>query len=226
MRKRLSPSMAVALTALFVSLGGVGYAATGGNFILGVQNDASTTTALTAPVGTTAMRITNNSQTAGATALSLVAASGHPALKVNTPNKVVNLNADRLDGLDSAVFGRAFAESTTVAPGFNAPLGAAFGFMELFYSCSDPTSANGALILWNQSATDADVFIDSGGADPVYELMTPGESKTIPATAAGDSFQIVAQSTPGVLTIDVGTVHRSGGAVDECDAQAVGVLQN
>ena len=35
--------MAVSLTALFISLGGVGYAATGGNFILGVPNDASST---------------------------------------------------------------------------------------------------------------------------------------------------------------------------------------
>ena len=42
--------MLVALAALFVALGGVGVAATGGNFILGQSNAATTNTSLSAPV--------------------------------------------------------------------------------------------------------------------------------------------------------------------------------
>src|SRR4051812_42369153 len=47
----MSASMAVALLALFVALGGVGIAATGGNFILGVPNTATSPTELSASGG-------------------------------------------------------------------------------------------------------------------------------------------------------------------------------
>jgi hypothetical protein len=55
LRKRPSPSMAVALLALFIALSGTTYAATGGNFILGPANTAENQTTLTASVngGTT-----------------------------------------------------------------------------------------------------------------------------------------------------------------------------
>ena len=104
LKDRVSPSMAVALTALFVSLGGVGYAATGGNFILGAQNDATTPTRLTAPVATHALQVTNTNTAVGSTPLSLIAAANRPALKVNTGAKVDSLNVDRLDSLDSTSF--------------------------------------------------------------------------------------------------------------------------
>jgi hypothetical protein len=42
--RKPSPAMIVALLSLFVALGGVGVAATGGNFILGQSNSASSTT--------------------------------------------------------------------------------------------------------------------------------------------------------------------------------------
>ena len=50
MRSRFRPShgTVVAYLALFVALGGTTYAATGGNFILGKANTASTQTSLTA----------------------------------------------------------------------------------------------------------------------------------------------------------------------------------
>src|SRR5215208_3349427 len=92
LKRRLSPPMVVALLGLFVALGGPGYAATGGNFVLGLANDAMTPTRLTAPVTTNALQVTNTDTTAGSTALSLVAAPNHPALKVNTQAKVPLLN--------------------------------------------------------------------------------------------------------------------------------------
>src|SRR3954452_14072817 len=101
LRRSVSPSMAVALLALFVSLGGAGMAATGGNFILGTPNTATSPTELSASGATTAsgLKVTNTSTAASATALELVAPAGKPALKVNTTTKVPKLNADSLDGL-------------------------------------------------------------------------------------------------------------------------------
>ena len=49
MRKPSSATV-IATVALFVALGGVGVAATGGNFILGQSNTATTNTSLSAPV--------------------------------------------------------------------------------------------------------------------------------------------------------------------------------
>jgi hypothetical protein len=82
----------IAGAALAVGIGGAGYAATGGNFILGGSNSASQVSKLT---------------NANGTALSLVAKTGTPALQVNTPTKVANLNADMVDGLSSSSFQKA-----------------------------------------------------------------------------------------------------------------------
>ena len=95
----------VGYIALFVALGGTTYAATGGNFILGQANSAGATTSLSAPIaGKKALQLTNTSTGAGATALGLNVASGHTPFTVNSGTKVTNLNADKLDGIDSSAF--------------------------------------------------------------------------------------------------------------------------
>jgi len=48
-RKRPSPALVISLLALFVSLSGIGVAATGGNFILGQLNTSDDQTQLTGP---------------------------------------------------------------------------------------------------------------------------------------------------------------------------------
>jgi hypothetical protein len=102
--RKPSPALLVAVLALFVALGGAGMAATGGNFILGKANSATSTTSLSAPIGAKALQVSNTSTTAGATALGLTAAPGHAPFTVNTKVKVANLNADTLDGTDSTGF--------------------------------------------------------------------------------------------------------------------------
>jgi hypothetical protein len=102
--RKASPALVIAIIALFVALGGAGMAATGGNFILGKANSATSTTSLSAPIGGKALQVSNTSTTAGATALGLSAAAGHAPFTVNTSTKVANLNADRLDGIDSTGF--------------------------------------------------------------------------------------------------------------------------
>jgi hypothetical protein len=103
LRGALSPSMVVALLALFVALGGVGIAATGGNFILGVPNTATSPTELSASGSgsTSALKVTNTNTVTGSTALDLSVPAGKTPLKVNSKTKVANLNADLLDGLES-----------------------------------------------------------------------------------------------------------------------------
>jgi hypothetical protein len=103
LRRALSPSMVVALLALFVALGGVGIAATGGNFILGTPNTATSPTELSASgsASTSALKVTNTNTVTGSTALELNVPTGKAPMKVNSKTKVANLNADLLDGLES-----------------------------------------------------------------------------------------------------------------------------
>jgi hypothetical protein len=112
-----SPSFVVSITALVVALGSAGYSATGGNFILGQANSASTQTALSASLNGRALQLTNTNTGGSAAALGLNVAAGHPPLAVNSAVKVANLNADKLDGLDSTQFPRTSVVSFNLAPG-------------------------------------------------------------------------------------------------------------
>src|SRR5436190_8214505 len=107
LRSRLTYANVISTLALFLVLaGGTTLAATGGNFILGQSNSASSTTSLTR-TGANAgkgLQVTNTSTAAGATALGLNVASGHAPFTVNSGTKVTNLNADKLDGIDSSAF--------------------------------------------------------------------------------------------------------------------------
>lgn len=81
----------VAYVALSLALSGTAYAATGGAFILGKGNTESSTSALTNSAGTP---------------LVLNAKAAYAPLAVNSTTKVNRLNADLLDGIDSAALQR------------------------------------------------------------------------------------------------------------------------
>src|SRR5919198_1173128 len=108
MRQRLRSHLTFAnvcsLAALFVALGGTTYAATGGNFILGQPNTATSQTGLTSNNAGKALNVTQQSTGTGATALGLNVPAGKPPFTVNSGTKVANLNADKLDGKDSSAF--------------------------------------------------------------------------------------------------------------------------
>ncbi len=324
---RPSPSMAVALLALFVALGGVGYSATGGNFILGQANTATTPSTLSAPIAGKTLELTNTATSSGATALSLNVASGRPPLMVNRTTKIANLNADLLDGISSTGFirdgvaqtsavtaaggvvdvtntgttngvqglttagsasgvygentsgggfglagragstghavygdntgsgfagyfedkvhiggsldcsgcvgasdlsetylkgsGSATGQALAVTAGANTFLGPPLnGFLRLSYFCPSPTSNTGFLWVYNDSGSVANVFTESGDANPTYRSMAAGANFFVPASPAGDSWHIQAQGAPGVQTIEAAAVHRAG----DCHAQAQGIL--
>jgi hypothetical protein len=98
----MAATAALSVTALFFSLGGAGWAANGGAFILGVINSATQRTALVANFNGSTLQVNNTSAAASAVPLQLTAAAGHPPMKVNTVAKVINLNADYVDGLDAS----------------------------------------------------------------------------------------------------------------------------
>jgi hypothetical protein len=66
MWKHPSPALVISMASLFVALGGVGVAATGGNFILGIDNTADAQTKLTGAVANPQLRVENSSSASGA----------------------------------------------------------------------------------------------------------------------------------------------------------------
>lgn len=91
--KAPSHGTVIAYLALFMAMSGTAAAATGGTFILGRSNAASTQTVLT------------NSGTGPVLALST--RTGQVPLAVSAgAGKATNLNSDKLDGLDSTAFAR------------------------------------------------------------------------------------------------------------------------
>jgi hypothetical protein len=118
--RRPSHATVVAYAALFVALGGTALAATQ-TFILGATNRVNAASAVTNvkadntqnPIANPLLTLTNLSTGTGATALALKVASGHQPFTTTSATRVTNLNADKLDNLDST----AFVKLTTPASG-------------------------------------------------------------------------------------------------------------
>jgi hypothetical protein len=91
--------------ALIFGVASVALSATGGNFILGKANEATTVSKLTASVAGPALTLVNQSTDAAATALNISVASGKAPLRVNAAaGTATNLSADELDGKDASNF--------------------------------------------------------------------------------------------------------------------------
>jgi hypothetical protein len=94
-------NMVIVVVALMLAIVTPALAATGGNFILGKANEATSITRLTANIADPAMKLINTNTSTAATALRLQTAASNPPMTVNSETKVDNLNADKVDGLDS-----------------------------------------------------------------------------------------------------------------------------
>jgi len=192
---RPSHGTIVAYVALFVALGGTALATTQG-FILGSTNRVDAATAVTNikadgtqnAIANPLLSFQNLTTAAGATALALNVAAGHPPLTTNSATRVANLNADRLDGIDSTGLiqgqGRIITVDTKVAAG--APPGTVLalpGFVTVQGQCNGATN-------------NGQHFITTG-PHPVNELSDNGESnpdhETLPASTT--QFSIVAWDT-------------------------------
>jgi hypothetical protein len=138
-------------------------------------------------------------------------------------------DADRLDGIDSGGFiqsaqgGSADGQAIAVAPNSVVFVGPPFGgLVRLRYSCPVGIGSNGTLRIINASGSLANLFVDSGGANPDYLQLSSGGFIDYPAAAGGDSFFIQMQGSPGVGMVQVATVHRNSS--NDCHAQAIGVV--
>jgi hypothetical protein len=106
--------------ALIFGVTGVALSATGGNFVLGKSNAATTLTRLTATVAGPALTLVNQSTDAAATALNINVASAKAPLRVNAAaGTATNLSADELDGKDSSDF---YAKGSKVSDSTHADL--------------------------------------------------------------------------------------------------------
>jgi len=94
------------ILALTVGLASTALAGTGigARFQLGQTNTVNAITKLVGSVAGPSLQIDNNSTNAAATALDLQVEAGKAPMKVNSEGKVANLNADKIDNLDSSAF--------------------------------------------------------------------------------------------------------------------------
>lgn len=96
-----------AVVGAFVAAGTTALATTQ-VFNLGATNDVDAASTVEVQAGKTVaaplLELTNTGTGSGTTALSLNTSGQQPPLKVSSNKKVVHLNADLLDGLDSAAF--------------------------------------------------------------------------------------------------------------------------
>ena len=92
--------------ALTVGLASTALAGTGvgARFDLGKTNTVNAVTKLVGSVVGPSLQIDNNSADAAATALDLQVEPGKAPMKVSSDVKVANLNADKLDGIDSGSY--------------------------------------------------------------------------------------------------------------------------
>jgi hypothetical protein len=148
---RPSRAMAVALLAVFLNLAGIGYASTGGNFILGQPNQATSQTALTASASGAALAVSNT--TAGQPAASFTVNGTAPPFTVSSNALIPNLNASQLGGLPKGSFQLSAdvrgIPATVMLPGESHTW--KLGSMKLTGNCLPP---NGSLIEFDQGFTN------------------------------------------------------------------------
>lgn len=90
------------MVALTLATATPALAANGQPLIMGVtSNSATALTKLTANIVNPTLQLVNTNTSPGATALSLVTSSSRPPMGVTSSVKVANLNADKVDGIDS-----------------------------------------------------------------------------------------------------------------------------
>src|SRR5437764_12854740 len=113
--RRPSPATVMSAAALFISLGGASYAATGDTFILGHANSAANTSALSSGVTTGPTLSLKN--TGGKPAAKFTSNAAVAPFSVSSATKVANLNADKLDRLDSSGFVKRAPPISRTRPG-------------------------------------------------------------------------------------------------------------
>lgn len=167
-----SAAIVISLIALFFAVSGTAVAATGGTFILGKSNTATSVSSLTNSKGT---------------ALSLSATPTSPPLSVSNSTQVPKLNASKLGNIPASGFvqggGRDVADRAALGDGDNRiflATGAAtvdafcdVGGTGATLTFSDADEGNAQVIWWNKDGTSDITFggdTQSVSVSPVSEV--------------------------------------------------------
>ena len=227
--------MVVAVLALFLA-GGAGYAATGGSFILGQANTATSPSSLTASINDRALKLTNMNTGTGASALGLNVAPGHaPFLVGSSSGKVLNLNADKLDGLDSSNFTQGAASRTmfakrSVAENATVVLLNA-GWVQLEASCRAPDSPVQLLFLVRSTDPTRRIDVAIAGLQDYHHGVdslitssfdTSGGWDTI---QVGQSYRLTDGGFPRTRMVTFVISGRLGQVGNPCSVQAQALAQ-
>jgi hypothetical protein len=182
-RRGPSPAIVISIVALFIALSGTAYAATGGNFILGKANSATSVSSL--------------SNTAG-TALSLSSKAGTPPLSVNSTVQVPKLNASLLGGNPASSFVRGSGRLSSATSTLN---NQSTGFLvgtypdENFYlegSCDPSGLGSGAdILLYNSSSQSATGFELSSNANAFVGVASSSNTTVLTGFGGMMTMQIV-----------------------------------
>lgn len=154
-------ALIAAVVSAFVAAGAA--VATTKTFVLGTTNtvDAPSTVTAGSGLNTKLLQLTNNSTGSSSTALGLTTPSSRPPLIVSSQARVANLNADKLDGKDSAGFvqgrGTALANRLVFNPTNNKTLLTIPGLGYLQAFC-DPGDTD--LVWSNDTGGNVDVWWD------------------------------------------------------------------
>jgi hypothetical protein len=231
-------ALIAAVVAAVVSAGAA--VATTQAFTLGTTNRVNAPSQVTnvqangttvSPVDGPLLTLANQSTSANATPLSLIASANHAPLKVNSAVKIANLNADKIDGLDSTVFAQGPARSRTVhayiATGTTGYELAAYGSLHFLANCVESGGNQSVELMLGTSAAHASYAgvagSDSGAAyygvadtglmqDLVYALgyktEAIGTPVSVPAlgTVVSPDERIVQYSLLGTK----GSAHHGG----------------
>lgn len=156
-------ALAVSVLALVAATTGTAIAATGGTFLLGKKNTASSTTSLKSERGP-ALKLT---------------ATGSPPLAVSNRKRVSRLNADLIDGIDSSSFA---LKSQQVLPNW-----AGYQIMFAGFGCPPGTwsYAPGDYGAEDKSAASRGLFPYKVEWDPVFSTyrLAKGNWETLQMTA-------------------------------------------
>jgi hypothetical protein len=169
--RRPSAAIVISLIALFFAMSGTAVAATGGDFLLGKPNTATSVSSLTNSKGT---------------ALSLTAAPASPPLRVSNSTQVPDLNASKLGGITASGFlqggGTDVADRAALGAGSNrnflengAVIVGAFcdvGGTGATLTFSSAVGGNAQVIWWNKDGTSDVTFggeTESVSVSPVSE---------------------------------------------------------
>lgn len=230
-------TIAVAVAVSIVSSGTV---AAVSYVVLGASNTAATTTTLKSAVNGAVLQVTNTNTAGGTSAkgIGITVPAGRAPISVNsTAGKATNLDADKLDGLDSTKFARG-RRTTLLANRIVVPpvqdeqtlvLGLP-GLGEVWGACPEGPSTSAGINFTNTGTETVTAFRDSGGGAFTAHTLPPNEglilSQYMTDTASGSSLDtdITAGTPPKSLTASIHTrAYRAASGAD-CEFAATVIL--